>query len=654
MQVEDQVKESLKKLKDLDNTNVIKLFDQCVIKAKKIVLQKFYQHIIDTEGNLDVDIDAKNSIIYGDCQTGKRSEILKVAFKNLNSERNVIIVTDNFKYQKTLMIGSIKKLIKYYVPQREKDQVTEFLNNINLFDIIPERGIAGPTKYGPMFPSISVCILNKTNLIKVNEFIENSTKEFCVIIDEADVGSIVEQRNITEAAYRKHELLKIIKHDRVRSVLVTATPFGFIAAELDYNLMTQDIYEIVPHEEFITQGHPNFRIHNIDDILETPEKRLIERDQVYESITAICKNRCTSYQWEGGSVTGVVLSVSMIRSHQKELKKCLKTHIPDSFFVMVNSGRVDIYYPYDFLQVMGSMVSVKNVCLSEVIFKYIQKPWLKSNIRNHYHMFIIGGKMIGRSTPCRAEGNRRPTNCHQFLFCPNQIVINRTSDKATIHQMATRTQGWYPTDAEYPDQPIVNLFANSYVIDVVSNYAREIRNQIHEFQQIRDVLIRKASPPVSTTFAEGARLVSARHIKSNPIYKKGDTYFVSKEAADHHTTPQVQGSEYADARPPSTTRLQPNVIWKAIVIIMIDNNNQPVPASYVIDTIHQNKCFDDKFSIYETTRDYLLNPKNIENRIYYKKEKTNNIYQFTIQTINEKKYSDYTKEELEQYISSLY
>jgi len=497
-------------------------------------LLKMYAFMINMiAATIKVDMDAKYSLVYGDCQTGKRGEILGHAIRSLQAGKQVVIVTDNFTIQKQTFVDSLLKGVSAY-NRRHNDNMDCFgESRYGLEHIVysPKKFSVDEWKDKMQDNKlITVCILNVSPLSEIYQGIrESQTQEFSIIFDEADVGTI-KDANTDKIVQRREIVQNIMGRGNVCSLFVTATWLSMIkAVHKSVTLYGRNINSINPNNSFITSTHPNFSSVNIDDRMEKDGSLSFE--QIDDIITS--PNSLRTHKWRCGEVKAVVVNICIKVEVQNNLVKYLADRHKNAYFVVVNDGCVTVH-----MNIMNEneerIIKKIDGSVSDGI-NTVRTDWVncyeKSGKRTGRYLIVVGGKMLGRSASCRSELVKKPKHCYDMLICNNEIyVATKDAPIDNIHQGSSRHQGFYPYTKKHK-QPKTRLFASTRVLDVAKTHHNAIMDQIENFKNDEYVDIKISATDIPLELGK-MKVCSKSKIKNQKNYVKGGKCYLTPESRD--------------------------------------------------------------------------------------------------------------------------
>ena len=555
-------------------------------------LEKLYDFILDKLNSkiiLEQNPHPKYSLVYLDCQSGKRTEILGHAVRCLKNGNQVIIITDNFNSHKVPLIDTIKNLVALYNDNyNSRFSIEDIMYVTNKFSIDTWETKMQTQKL------ITVCILNITPLKKIYKGIINQSCEtFRIIVDEADVGTIKDVNN-SKPVQRTDTIQRIMMNIRVCTVFVTATPISFIKAKQDYvKLYGKDMHMIESNDMFITAASDNFITQLIDE-------RLKDGKLNYNNIKDIIDNETIDYNWRYGTATVVLITVSKTVEDHKSIKTALKEDYPRGYVLVVNESEIKVYYPSNeskqFTNVSDGMNGVREDW---------EKSYESTGIRSNRYVFIVGYNMLARSVSHRSELRVKPKHCWDMLICNNQIYVASNKDQKkvvdTCYQGATRTYGYYPYTDEFK-QPQAKLFSTRNVIDIVKNHHNDVIGQIKVFNENEYEDIRITAAPVSQALGKN-RISSKSKIPHDKNYKYRGQYFVTDLSMERAKTNQQEGGEEPEQ---VVTEAEGNEISQL---------GEGTLAKRIYDVLFETKCWMTCKEVEYFYNDWKIGSKNVVNSI---------------------------------------
>jgi len=511
-------------------------------------LDKLYDYILDFVGSdiviSDKCVDPKFSLIYGDCQTGKRGEILGHAIRSLKQKKQVIIVTDNFKVQKIPIIDSIQNgIASFNKMYNSNNNVAE--SRFSLSDVMYVNGSLYSDDWKDKAQTtnfITVCMMNSIQLSTVNTIIkESQTDNFNVIFDEADVGTVDDIYN-RERAQRVVLTQNIMARDNVNTLFVTATWLSILAAvQKNVKLIGKNIHSIKQNKFIITTEHKNAKKFEIDEYLEE------DGSLGFKSLGSLV-GKFTHYPWAGGNVRAGVISTSKFQKDHKDTQEYLSSNFK-CFCVVVNNGSSKIFYPKfnnkrkKEIEVNGSVSDSLNI---------IKTYWLnkckKNGKKYDINLFVIGGNMIERAQSCRSELEEKPKNCFDMLICTNQVFTTNNKQIDNTVQGGKRWQGFYPFDENHK-QPTTKIFATKKVLGVIYNHHKDVMTQIENFKENPYADIKVSVSAFSEEIGE-CKVCSNTKIRKQNNLKVDGEWYLTKESADiAKANVQDSGEECGEVEP---------------------------------------------------------------------------------------------------------
>jgi hypothetical protein len=467
IQENNQLKEKVFQLEKKSNP-VYKSFNDSRIDFCDYVISN------GTVKNIDLN-DNVISLLYGPPQTGKRNEILSYAFNSIKLNRVCFIVTDNFNTHKNLLMSEIKNcVIRYNATLSKSSRKIEFDDIVCSFDKFQDiiKDIERSA-----YAKINVFILHKNHMGTIYEIIEKLPyKKFSICFDEADQGTI-KDINKTVVAGRTAIIHDILSFNNTNILFVTATPAAIMAAEQKIvNIKTENCHTLEVRSDYEVIGYTNgIKIKRFEDILDKYKKGRLSNTDISKIV-----DKSDSHEWKGGVVTGVLISCDRI-TEQNDIANFLKNKYHNSYILCVNNSETIISYPKNCNKT--SISKIKD-SLNVVLFEQVQKHWME-NFQNTHEMyvFVIGGKMIGRSVAVRAEPVEKPTSCYDMLMITNHIYMPTVNNKEKPGQEACRLNGWYPRNEDHHDIPVLNLFASEDTINILDSYTKEMYINFDEYSQ---------------------------------------------------------------------------------------------------------------------------------------------------------------------------
>ena len=484
-------------------------------KVRNNPLTAFY-NFLSQQGSLRVDINAKTSLVYGVPQVGKRKEIISAAGAYMKSGRHVFVITDNFLDHKRLLdneFGHIQ-LTRFNETQEKLLRKRRIIINLaecsfeHVIDILSDGT-----------PKIIVCIAHQRQLEKFNRIVKECSdydQYFGVIFDESDVAC-TKDKNLSRHPMRVNTVQEIIASSNANALFVTATPGAHFACYQDINIKTDNVHKIEPSTDFNGVGCDDFDIISFDsiDIVDFDSKN-ISRSKVKK----IVDNHCLSYKWKGGVVKGVLISIKLVEQH-KRVEKYLRKKFPQSFINRVDNSKNHISYP---VSIDRSSISVSGP-LNQVLREQVQNVWLDHCKGEMHHLFVIAGKMVGRSVAPRAEPVMKPKSYFDFICCTNHIFVDTGKTQDNIVQAGSRCQGWYPVNKEHPIRPRVKVFTTELAKNVLENYNGFVLGNIEGFQNLINKDIVKNTKPVPIELQK-AKICPTSKVKKTSFKKGGKVWVV--------------------------------------------------------------------------------------------------------------------------------
>lgn len=516
-------------------------------------LTAFYDFLAQ-QGSLSVDTNEKTSLVYGIPQVGKRGEIICAAGAYMKSGRHVFVITDNYTIQKALLDNEFGQTQLTRFNETRETPLRKGMFLINLKEHKSDEvinSLAGGN------PKIIVCNAHHTPLGDVNRIITECAKydqHFGVIFDESDVAT-VKDKNLESHPLRVNKVQEIITSPNVNALFVTATPGAHLSCYQDINIKTDNVHKIEPGQDFNGAGCDDFDIVSFDSIgIDDFDKDEPSR----KDIRKIINNHCLSYKWKGGEVKGVLITLQEGSSNAKHerIRKNLRKKFPESFINVVNKSQNHISYP-----VSMERSDAKDKCsLNQALREYVQNVWLDHCKGEMHHLFVIAGKMVGRSVAPRAEPVMKPKSYFDFICCTNHIFIETGKTQDNIVQSGSRCQGWYPVSKKHPTRPRVKVFTTKLAKNVIENYNGFVLDNIEGFQNLINKDIVKNTKPVPIELQK-VKICPASKVKKTS-FKKGGKVYLSKEACDNQQT----GGEETVIR---TSELNEDTIGKRIYDILV-------------------------------------------------------------------------------------
>lgn len=469
-----------------------------VDEGKNDIVGLFYEHLA-SKGTLEIDVEERRSLVSGRPQTGKRNEILGFTGKCLEMGKNVIIFTDNFNSQKGLVeVELVRQLGRFNDGNVEKIEDNVIVRKLNDKDTAKSlfKLFVDDDK-----PKIIVCIVHMVPLRKISGLVKLCGEvgiKFGVCFDEADVATIKETSR-SNPAKRTQETQAIVKSANVNTLFITATCAAFISARQDFDIEGKNVHQLAVRDDFMVNDKEGYNIYTFEEMFEEYCSTLLDTEQIKYIV-----DECASvHTFKGGEMTGVLITTEKGKSimNHNDIADTMISIYPNSYVVVVNDGKNKIYYPEDMGMVSIETSSPLNVCLK----KDVEDVWMNrvtsgnGDIETENRkVFVIGGKMLGRSVAPRAEQDIAPTSCYDMMLCTNHVYMVDAKYADSVEQGGCRLNGWYPVNVEHPERPEINVFTTAKVKTQLLGYPKMIDDQFLSFKKTEnhDVPIGEAAVPI--------------------------------------------------------------------------------------------------------------------------------------------------------------